>query len=126
LLYALASVLFIYSGEFFIRFLNEWACVNNIIYTAWILIIFYNQYSVENSSKLNFITPVFWIFISLLFYAPCASIIFSVWEYLKQPDFSSLKIIHHIVNINMYVCFTIGIYKDLLLKNSIEISSTTG
>jgi len=122
-LYILLSVLFIYNSGFVARFLNEWACINNLIYTAWILIIFYNQYSLSNNSKLNLQTPVFWIFTGLLFYTPCSSIVFSIWTFKDQPGFVALKSIHHVVNIGMYVCFTIGIYKDALLNSSFKTNN---
>ena len=116
--YIFISILFIYVYGLTAQFLKEWVCVNNLIYTTWILIIFYKQYSLANVIQFNFSTPVFWIFIGLLFYAPVASLYFSVYDYAQQPNLNGLKSLHHIVNTSMYICFAVGIYKDSLLKYS--------
>ena len=114
LFYLLISIFFIINKNFTLRFFDEWVCLNNLSYTMWILFIFYKQYSLSEFSIIDLNTSSFWIMIGLLFYASCSTLYFSVYHYAQQQSFSSLKIIHHIVNVNMYICFAIGIYKDRL------------
>jgi len=121
--YILASLFFILEDNLTSRFLDEWVCINNLIYTMWIMIVFYKQYSLSNTLRIDTTTSSFWILIGLLFYAPFCSLYFSVYHYAQQQNFSSLKSIHHIINTSMYIFFAIGIYKDSL-SNYSKNSST--
>ncbi len=125
IVYLLASLFFILENDLRTRFLDEWVCINNLIYTMWIMIVFYKQYSQSNTSNIDTTTSSFWILVGLLFYASFSSLYFSVYHFAQQQNFSSLKFIHHIVNTNMYICFAIGIYKDSLLRNQQNFENVT-
>jgi hypothetical protein len=103
-------------------FIPEWVAVNNLIYTAWILAIFLEQYKFSNEKNLDFKTPFFWYVMALLFYAPCTAMIFSMWVYIESTT-SPLTIIHAIFNINMYVLFAIGFWKDKKLNSRTKFNA---
>ena len=119
-LYIVVSICFIINKDFTKRFFDEWACINNLSYTLWILVVFYKQYAASDTIKIDTSTSAFWIMTGLLFYATCATLYFSVYHYAQETNYSSLKIIHHFVNANMYVCFTIAIYKDSKKTNTLK------
>ncbi|WP_143081088.1 hypothetical protein [Chitinophaga rupis] len=97
------------------RFLNEWVCLNNLVYTIWILVFIIQEYYEEPLYQVNLRRPFFWYLSGLFFYAPCTLLIFSLWHYIKSMPGSSLSyllIIHSVFNINMYLLFTIGFWMD--------------
>jgi hypothetical protein len=116
IVYSVASVFFILYFNVAKGFISEWAALNNLIYTTWILIVFLEQYRYSNEKNLDFSSPFFWFIMGLLFYSPCTAMIFSMWNYMEQSNASPLKIIHAIFNINMYLLFSIGFLKDKQLK----------
>jgi hypothetical protein len=116
--YTIASLFFVSYFDISRKFIAEWVALSNIIYTAWILIIFFEQYAYSNHKSLDFQDYFFWYILGLLFYAPCTSMIFSMWKYIHQDHNSLLMIVHAIFNINMYILFTVGFYKEYSLKRS--------
>jgi hypothetical protein len=99
------------------RFINEWVCVNNIIYTAWTLMVLAEEFSSEEGMRLNFQLPFFWYITAYFFYAPCTLLLYSLWHFIKQnPDspLDNIWIIHNVFNTCLYVFFTVGFVKDVL------------
>jgi hypothetical protein len=119
--YVTLSIFFIVHFNITKDFISEWAILNNICYTAWILIIFFEQYAYTNSKSLDFHDPFFWYVMGLLFYAPCTAMIFSMWNFIQKDNNSLLKMIHEIFNINMYILFAIGFLKEYRLNKSYPI-----
>ncbi len=107
------------------RFINEWVCLNNIIYTAWILLVIIEQYQVKNEIKLTLSSPFVWYLVGMFFYAPCTTLMFSLWQYIKRhPDskLNDLWIINNLFNINMYVLFTVGFLKDIYQSKNFSVN----
>jgi hypothetical protein len=119
--YTVASVFFVFYFNISRSFIAEWVVLNNVFYTAWILIIFFEQYAYNSNKSLGFRDSFFWYILALLLYAPCTGMIFSMWSYMKNENNSLLKIVHEIFNINMYVLFTIGFYKEYRQKKSVPV-----
>lgn len=96
-------------------FLSELVCVNNLIYTSWILVFIIEQYQEGDLLTFDFNVPFFWYLLGLFFYCPCTALVFSLWRYIKgHPDsvVSSLWIIHSCFNILMYLFITVGFLKE--------------
>lgn len=92
------------------RFISELVCLNNFIYTVWMLLIILDQYATDDW-EINPSMPFFWYLLGLLLYAPCTMLIYSLWPYIKRyPDsiLSQLWVIQYIFNIIMYVLFAAG------------------
>ena len=101
------------------NFISEWVCLNNLIYTSWILLVIIEQYKI-NENKIDSNTSFFWYLIGLLLYAPCTLLIFSLWYYIRNNPGSVLNnlwIIHHFFNILMYALFSIGLIKDKKIQS---------
>lgn len=113
-LFVISSCILCYYNRVDSRFLNEWVCIANLIYTTLILLLILEYYGL-NENKLANETYFLWYLVALFFYAPCTLLIFSLWQYLKNNQNSflgNLWLIHHFFNIMMYVFFTIGFYID--------------
>jgi len=119
--YTLASLFFIAYFGLLKNFIPEWAALNNLIYTLWILTVILEQYRYTNNYSLDFNSPFLWFVMGLLFYAPCTAMIFSMWNYIENTDASPLKIVHAIFNINMYLLFAVGFWKDKQLTAMITV-----
>lgn len=117
--YGILSLIIFLITDIAVRFINEWVCINNLIYTAWILMYLIEQYKYDEVQKINYNIPYLWYITAIFFYSPCTILIFSLWHYIKLKPSSLLQnlfIIHNIFNINMYILFTIGFIKDFLSK----------
>jgi hypothetical protein len=96
------------------RFLSEWVCFNNIIYTAWILLLLLDIYE-DDSIYLNQKMPLFWYLLGMFFFTSCTILIFCLWDYImtvKNPYFNTLFQVYDLFNIFMYIAFTIGLLLD--------------
>jgi hypothetical protein len=116
LITSLASgFLLVFHTRFGNRFLNEWVCINNMIFTSWILILLLDIYD-DDCVTINHRVPVFWFIIGLFLYTSCTVLIFSLWNYIRENETTLLRnlwIIHDLFNIVMYFVFSYG----LLLYN---------
>lgn len=113
-LFIVASVVLCYYYNIKTRFINEWVCFANFVYTALILLLILEQYGQKENNSIND-TFFLWYLVALFFYAPCTLLIFSLWQYLKSNQNSFLNnlwVIHHFFNIMMYVFFSVGFYID--------------
>lgn len=103
-----AVLLFQYGiGE---KFLSEWVCANNLVFTSWMLIMLLDIFE-DDKKELNFYQPQMWQLLGLFFYTSCTLVIFSLWHYImKNRDtvLNNLWIIHDIFNTLMYIIFTIS------------------
>ncbi len=118
-IYGIAAIFFLLYFNVASSFIAEWAALNNILYTGWILLIIFEQYAYGNKKALSFKDPFLWYITGLLFYAPCTAMIFSMWDYMMQSNQSSFEIIHQVFNINMYVCFATGFIKEFTLQKQL-------
>lgn len=118
--YSAASLFFVFYFNIANKFIPEWVVLNNWFFTAWVLVIFFEQYAYGNKKSISLRDCFFWYFLGLLFYAPCTGMIFSMWDYVRNNN-SLLKSVHAIFNINMYILFTIGFYKEYNLKKSVLV-----
>lgn len=116
IIYILFSLFFIFYFNIASHFIPQWAALNNLIYTSWILTVFLEQYRYSNEKNLDFSSPFLWYIMGLLFYAPCTAMIFSMWTYIESNNDSLFKIIHGIFNINMYILFSVGFFKEYAIK----------
>lgn len=118
-IYIIISFYFIYEFGISNRFLHELVCINNIFYVIWIFAILLEKYQRDNIVYVFDIkNPIFWYITGLLFYSVCTMVIFLLWNFIKDhPNsiFVHLWLIHYIFNINMYVSFSIGMYKNKYL-----------
>ncbi len=93
-------------------FLNSLACVNNVIYMVWILLILKEQYNVEDFiiRKSN---PFAWYLLAILIYAPCSLIALALYYYIRNPlnpVLLNLWIIQSVCNILLYILFSVGLF----------------
>jgi len=91
------------------KFLTGWLCINNLVYTAWILISLYELYEREDILiEQHYIIYLFGLFL----YVSCTILFFGLrnvtWEGDKQLK-GNLKILHSIFNTIMYISFFMGI-----------------
>ena len=113
--YIIASMVLIGTFGIAHRFVNEWVCINNLIFTAWTLMFITEQFRKDSDMYINTRSPFFWYITAYFFYSPCTLLIYSLWHYIKKNHDSLLNnlwIIHNVFNIAMYVFFTIGFLKD--------------
>ncbi|MBL6444708.1 hypothetical protein JMN32_00200 [Fulvivirga sp. 29W222] len=96
------------------KFLTEWLCINNLVYTSWILLSVLDIY--ENDDRLLHTQRSYLLFLLGLFlYTSCTMLIFGLWHYIMANSDSLLKnlwIIHDVFNTIMYLVFLIGFYID--------------
>ncbi|WP_040495139.1 hypothetical protein [Fulvivirga imtechensis] len=96
------------------KFLTEWLCLNNLVYTSWILLSVLDIY--ENDDRLLHTKRSYLFFLLGLFlYTSCTMLIFGLWHYIMATRDSLLKnlwIIHDVFNTIMYLVFFIGFYHD--------------
>ncbi|MBL6447929.1 hypothetical protein JMN32_16555 [Fulvivirga sp. 29W222] len=96
------------------KFLTEWLCLNNLVYTSWILLSVLDIY--EDDNRLLHTRRSYLLFLLGLFlYTSCTILIFGLWHYIMATSDSLLKnlwIIHDIFNTIMYIVFFIGFYSD--------------
>lgn len=98
------------------RFLNEWVCMANLCYVAWIS-IFILQSLLDNDEIPDYRFPMFWYVSGLMLYAPATALVFSFYYSIGKNELvKSLWIIHDIFNTTMYLFFAIGIYKNFRLS----------
>lgn len=98
------------------RFLNEWVCIANLCYVAWIF-IFILQSLLDNTAILDSRLPMFWYVAGLILYSPATALVFSFYYSISKNQFiKSLWIIHGIFNTVMYLFFAIGMYKNFRQK----------
>ena len=92
------------------KFLSEWLCFNNLIYTTWILLLIYDLYERdEDISSLK--TPTLLYLLGLFLYTSCTMLVFPFSERIRSSTNSYLKslwIIHGVFNAFMYMAFSIG------------------
>jgi len=99
------------------RFLSEWVCFNNIIYTTWILSLLLDIYE-DDSAYLNQKMPLFWYLLGMFFFTSCTILIFSFWDYImiqriaKNKYISLIFGVYGLFNIFMYTAFSIGLLLD--------------
>ena len=104
------------------RFISEWVCFNNIIYTAWILLLLLEIYE-DDAIYLSEKMPLFWYLLGLFFYTSCTVLIFCFWYYItttRNEYFVVLFQIYGLFNIFMYIAFSIGLL--LNVSNSIKMN----
>ena len=97
------------------RFVSEWVCFNNIIYTAWILLLVLEIYE-DDAISLHQQMPLFWYLLGMFFYTSCTILIFCFWDYImtvKNKYFDMLFEVYGLFNIFMYVAFAIGLLLDV-------------
>lgn len=94
------------------RFIGELVAVNNVIYMVWILAIFRQEFS-EEETFIEISNPFIWYLIALILYAPCTIITLSLYHYIRNPEtpiFRDLVIIQDIFNILLYILFAVGLF----------------
>lgn len=126
-IYTVLSVSIIFFNGITQRFLNELISVNSLIYTAWILIIVLEQYSVETKLNITPVLPIFWFLAGMFLYASCTIMSFLFWPSSQQKTTyisDVLKAIHAIFNITLYVFFSIGLLKEILVKKYLSSKET--
>lgn len=92
-------------------FLNLLVCAGNLIYMIWILLFLKEQYQAEDSI-VQHRSPFAWYLWGLIIYAPCTTIVFALYHYMRDPENELLKnlwIIHSVCNITLYILFTLGL-----------------
>jgi hypothetical protein len=94
------------------RFLSEWVCFNNIIYTTWGLSLLLDIYE-DDSVYLNQKMPLFWYLLGTFFFTSCTILIFCFWDYIMTiRNKSMLFAVYGLFNIFMYIAFSIGLLLD--------------
>ena len=114
-LYILISLVFITYADATHRFINEWVCLNNLIFTGWTLLFITEQFWKEDGSDFHARDPFFWYISAYFFYSPCTLLVYSLWNSIHGqhgPLADGLRLIHNVFNILMYVFFTVGLIKD--------------
>ena len=94
------------------RFFNEWVCVNNIMFTGWILLLLLEFYE-RDELIISPESPIFWFVIGLFLYTSCTVLIFSLWNYIMSHEntlLANLWIIHDMFNTIMYLVFSYGLF----------------
>ncbi|HXD93920.1 MAG TPA: hypothetical protein VNX01_11965 [Bacteroidia bacterium] len=95
------------------RFLSEWVCFNNIIYTAWSLLLLLEIYE-DDSIYLDQKMPLSWYLVGIFFFTSCTILIFCFWDYLMtNRNKSMLFAVYGLFNIFMYIAFSIGLLLDV-------------
>lgn len=116
--YIIITIIFLFINGILSRFLNEWICLNSLVYTAWILLLILEQY--DDDTKLSIMpgTPFFWFMLGIFLYSLCTMLIFSFWNFIETTSAETsgiLKAIHQVFNINLYIMFAIGLIMDYKL-----------
>ncbi len=116
LIYVLIIIYFSFNFGIENRFLYELVSINNFFYIFWIFVVIVKMYKTD-ASLYFFDTKysLFWYISGLLFYSTCTLIIFLLWNFIKSHPasiFIHLWLIHYIFNINMYISFSVGMYKN--------------
>jgi hypothetical protein len=96
------------------RFISEWVCFNNIIYTAWILSMLLEIYE-DDAIYLNQKMPLFWYLLGMFFFTSCTILIFCFWDDImttKNLYVPILFSVYSLFNIFMYIAFAIGLLLD--------------
>jgi len=96
------------------QFLTEWLCLNNLVFTTWILLRILDIYK-DDRSILSATPSQFLYLAGLFFYTSCTILIFALWDYIMSHSDTYLKnlwIIHDSFNTIMYISFTIGFYLE--------------
>ncbi|HTB52044.1 MAG TPA: hypothetical protein VK718_04645 [Ferruginibacter sp.] len=104
------------------RFISEWVCFNNIIFTAWILLLLLEIYE-DDSIYLGQKMPLFWYLLGLFFYTSCTVLIFCFWGYItttRNEYFNVLFQVYDLFNIFMYIAFSIGLLLDLSATTTLK------
>jgi len=126
IIYALIVCYFVINYGIADRFLHELVSINNFFYILWILLVIVKKHNSDDSFHLfDLRYPLFWYMSGLLFYSICTFIIFLMWGFIKSHPKSMLThlwIIHYIFNINMYLAFSIGMYKSKRGVNSYALN----
>jgi hypothetical protein len=115
ILYYIIACLFLAFEGIENRFLSELVCVNNVIYTSWILLFIIEQYQENDLITFDFNVPFFWYLLGLFFYCPCTALVFSLWQYIKahpESNVSNLWVIHSCFNILLYLFISVGFLKE--------------
>jgi hypothetical protein len=95
------------------RFFNEFVCINSVLQLLWVLTYFYEQYKGEELRSLGR-QPIFWLCLGLLVYAPCTYFVFAFYNVIMdESSYSHLAMIHSILNVIMYLIFSIGMYMNV-------------
>jgi len=97
------------------RFLSEWVCFNNIVYTAWILLLLLDIYE-DDAIYLNQKMPLFWYLLGMFLFTSCTILIFCFWDYImaaRNRYFNILFQVYDLFNIFMYMAFSIGLLLDV-------------
>ncbi len=121
ILYALGGIGFIMALYFLFfvglkgRFISEWVCFNNIIYTAWILSLLLDIYE-DDSIFLHSRMPLFWYLLGMFFFTSCTILIFGLWDYIMLSTSEEITLIfvtYQFFNISMYILYSTGILLDV-------------
>ena len=97
------------------RFVNEWVCVNNLVYTGWCLMYITQQFRSEREDFAGIREPGLWYVAGWFFYASCTLLNYSLWHHIKyssDPVVKNLTIIHSLFNIALYLFFSVGLFID--------------
>jgi hypothetical protein len=97
------------------RFIGEWVSVNNLVYMIWILLYFRDQYLLPNLT-FSFNNSFSWALLGLFIYAACTPLHFVLYDRVKRSYLSAFQ---SSFNILLYIFFTIGFYKDKMLKDKL-------
>jgi hypothetical protein len=112
-LYIGFSIIFLQKIGISERFISEWAVTNNAFQILWVCLCLLEYYKYEDSI-IGTNQPFFWFISGITLYATCTIVFFCLWHFIKKEDeYKELyELIHHVFNILLYVCFTIGIIKN--------------
>ena len=111
---------FLFSSLFIARFglekriINEWVMVNNILQISWICLCLMEYYKNEEITIESY-QPFFWFLVGITAYSTCTVVFYCLWYFIKSQSSGQvqlLKVIHHIFNITLYICFCIGLLKN--------------
>lgn len=115
-LYVIISVLFLLLFNLSKVFVNEWACVNNLLYIVWILMYISEIFSF-NFAEIKKDTAFSYFLLGIFLYAQCTVLLFALYYYISQSAvLGNTWIIQSLGNIAMYILFTLGILLDVKNK----------
>ena len=112
-LYCIFSLLLLLQFSFVNKFISEWVCLNNILFTFWILFYILNQFK-SDQIDFSFTNSFTWYISFEILYSSCTFLVFSFWYYKENNILilNKIKILHNIFNILLYVGFCRGFFLD--------------
>lgn len=110
------------------HFLNYLISLNSLVSITWILMIVLEQYGYETKLNITLSSSIFWFLSGMFLYTSCTIMIFLFWNFIQAGPAeisNSLRGIHSIFNINLYIFFSIGFLKEIFgKKNSLTYSES--